>query len=346
MGSLTAIAPWFGGKRSLAPEIVRELGPHKAYFEPFCGSCAVLFAKPVSALETVNDLHGELVNLAMVLASSRWTELYQAVDRFLIAQELVDAFTSEMAVPFDPPESPALVEDENVRRAAQYMAASWICRNGVAGTELVNYQMAVRWTANGGSPGIRWRSAVDSVPAWHDRLKGVVILRRDAFELIARIDDAPDTVLYVDPPYLATTRGGSAGRGGGSRYLHEFKESEEPLLGGVNDHQRLAGLLGRFKRARVVVSYYDDPEIRRLYSGWRIRSVARQKNLHAQNKRGTAKSEAPEILIVNGAAEEDGSDDPPITQRGTEKKDHDANQNPGIHAGRPPGVNAGAPVSV
>lgn len=311
MGALTAIAPWFGGKRTLAPEIVRELGPHKAYFEPFCGSIAVLFAKPVSALETVNDLHGELINLAMVLASDHWYALYEAVDRVLLSQDLVDAFVAEMAVPLDVPRDPKLVSAESVRRAAQYMAASWICRNGVAGTERVNYQMAVRWTGNGGSPGMRWRSAVDSVPAWHDRLKGVVILRRDAFDLIPRIDDAPDTALYVDPPYVATTRGGSAGAGGGSRYLHEFKESDEPLLGGVNDHRRLAKLLHRFEKARVVVSYYDDPMIREIYAGWTVRSVARQKNLHAQNKRGTAKSEAPEILLMNGpsrAGEEANAD--------------------------------------
>ncbi len=33
-----ALAPWFGGKRTMAPAIVAELGPHTQYFEPFCGS--------------------------------------------------------------------------------------------------------------------------------------------------------------------------------------------------------------------------------------------------------------------------------------------------------------------
>lgn len=40
--AIGAVAPWFGGKRTLAPRIVEALGPHKAYVEPFCGSCAVL----------------------------------------------------------------------------------------------------------------------------------------------------------------------------------------------------------------------------------------------------------------------------------------------------------------
>ena len=32
---ITAIAPWFGGKRTLAPKIVQQLGKHTQYFEPF-----------------------------------------------------------------------------------------------------------------------------------------------------------------------------------------------------------------------------------------------------------------------------------------------------------------------
>ena len=74
--AITALAPWFGGKRTLAPVIVEELGGHRAYFEPFCGGCSVLWGKPVSSHETINDLHGDLINLAMVLASDRWADLY------------------------------------------------------------------------------------------------------------------------------------------------------------------------------------------------------------------------------------------------------------------------------
>ncbi len=57
---IKAIAPWFGGKRTLAGLILEQLGDHKQYFEPFCGSMAVLMAKEPSQKETVCDLHGEL----------------------------------------------------------------------------------------------------------------------------------------------------------------------------------------------------------------------------------------------------------------------------------------------
>ena len=40
--AIRSIAPWYGAKRTIASWIVEELGSHGAYWEPFCGSMAVL----------------------------------------------------------------------------------------------------------------------------------------------------------------------------------------------------------------------------------------------------------------------------------------------------------------
>lgn len=86
---ITAISPWFGSKRTLAPEIVRQLGPHQYYLEPFCGSMAVLLAKEPSANETVCDLHGALTNLARVLRSPKLApQLYDHLQRMLYGEDL------------------------------------------------------------------------------------------------------------------------------------------------------------------------------------------------------------------------------------------------------------------
>lgn len=299
---LTSILPYFGGKRTLAPTIIRELGEHRAYFEPFCGSLAVLLVKPPVAFETVNDLHGDVINLAMVLASDRWHELYQKVDRVLLCEEVISSFKRECSSDFTPPDGPRDVKKHHCDRAAHYMGLSWIARNGVSGTKRVNYQISARWTQGGGSPGIRWRSAVDSVPAWHDRLKAVVIMRRDAFDILGKIADEPGTAIYVDPPYLKSTRGS----GGGSRYLYDFGEAAGWLLDPIDDHERLAVALRRFRKARVVVSYYDDPRLDPLYvaHGWTLVRHYRSKNLAQQNKRGVdGRTKAPEVLITNGPSE-------------------------------------------
>jgi DNA adenine methylase len=55
---------YFGSKVRIAPRIVEYLPPHRGYVEPYCGSLAVLFAKPPSVYEVVNDLDGDLVCVA------------------------------------------------------------------------------------------------------------------------------------------------------------------------------------------------------------------------------------------------------------------------------------------
>ena len=55
--------PYFGGKRRAASLIWEYLGDVANYVEPFCGSCAVLLARPSEPrIETVNDIDGLLVN--------------------------------------------------------------------------------------------------------------------------------------------------------------------------------------------------------------------------------------------------------------------------------------------
>jgi site-specific DNA-adenine methylase len=58
--------PYFGGKRWSASIVWAALGDAGHYIEPFCGSCAILLARPKNhrrGLETVNDADGMLVNV-------------------------------------------------------------------------------------------------------------------------------------------------------------------------------------------------------------------------------------------------------------------------------------------
>lgn len=290
---IKAIAPWFGAKRTLAADIVAELGRHTQYFEPFCGAMAVLFAKPPARQETVNDLHGDLTNLARVISWESWAvKLHDRLQQTLVCEGLLD--DAQAALSFD------IESGLRWERAYWYFLASWMGRNGVAGTDTNDYQLAVRWTAGGGSSTTRFRSAVESIPAWHERLRNVVILQRDAFDIIPRFQDAATTAIYVDPPYVSSSRSGLQRTGNHtSRYLHDFNDDAPGLLGGENDHTRLRDMLNEFRHARIVVSYYDCDRVRELYDGWRFVECGRQKNLARQNKGKTKTDEAPEVLIVN-----------------------------------------------
>lgn len=62
---LKAPFPYFGGKSRVAAEVWRRFGDVKTYVEPFCGSCAVLLARPGGAFgrEIVNDYDGHIANV-------------------------------------------------------------------------------------------------------------------------------------------------------------------------------------------------------------------------------------------------------------------------------------------
>ena len=54
-------------------------------------------------------------------------------------------------------------------------------------------------------PASSWLTAIEGLPAVHDRLKRVVILNKPAIEVIQQRDGA-DALQYLDPPYPHETR--------------------------------------------------------------------------------------------------------------------------------------------
>lgn len=278
---LGSLAPWFGAKRSIAPEIVQQAGPHRVYWEPFCGSCAVLFAKPQVTYETVNDLHADLFNLAKVLQEeAKAVDLYDRVSRTLFHENMLPMAKGILTreITCDVPEDPA----GDVHRAYWYLVWSWMGMNGIAGTPLASTgTFAVRYT-QGGQPAKRWCSVADSIPDWHQRLRGVQILNRNAFDILPRIEDVKGTVIYADPPYLVKS----------SQYVHDFT---------MADHDRLAKELTRFCHARVIVSYYQHHLLKELYPGWTVLRLSANKGMaNSSRLKEKGRVEATEVLLING----------------------------------------------
>jgi DNA adenine methylase len=277
---IKALLPWYGSKRRLATAISRQLGPHVSYWEPFCGSLAVLLAKPLSAHEHVNDLHGDLINLARVLQNEDLAvSLYARLSQTLCHEDLFAECRDWWLVRGQAAEAPDL------ERAYRYFVVSWMGRNGVSGTERQNHSYSVCWKKQGASRATRFHAAVRSIPAWHERLRRVVVLRRDGLTLLEKIEDRKGVAIYVDPPYLMSTR---AQTGGGGFYEHDLADT---------DHLRLAEVLGRFRRARVLVSYYEHPILSTLYPDWSCLPCPLPKYLSATAGRLSA---AGEVLLLNG----------------------------------------------
>jgi DNA adenine methylase len=289
---ITAILPWYGSKRNIAPTIVEELGEHRVYWSPFCGSLAVEFEKPVCVMETVCDLHGDLINLARVLRNeSDAIDLYGRLARVVFHEALFEEVRERCLTRRESP-APIL---QNVDHAEDFMICSWFGRNGVAGTANNRQGFCVRYTANGGHAATRWSSVVDSIPAWHHRLRNITIINRDAFTVLEKIEDTKGTAIYSDSPYIVKS----------APYIHDFRltipDHPEPLCRKYGDHGRLALALKRFKKARCVVSYYDHPALAELYPGWSRREIVVTKSLASQGKRAQSSDiRATEVLLVNG----------------------------------------------
>lgn len=150
----------------------------------------------------------------------------------------------------------------------------------MTGCKSYNWTYCARYTPNGGHSGKRWRSVIDSIPAWHKRLLQVTILQKDAFDILQKIHDSTGTAIYIDPPYIEKD----------GEYIHDLNMEKQ---------ETLARLLSRFKCAQVVVSFYYHPELQRLYPDWYRMEIKVSKAIAHQNNRGANKKSAVEVLLCN-----------------------------------------------
>lgn len=98
---MNALINYPGSKWGMAEEIVALMQPHRSYLEPFFGSGAVLFNKPPSAIETVNDIDGDIVNFFTVLREQP-EELARLIELTPYARDVFDdAHQNRGADPLD-----------------------------------------------------------------------------------------------------------------------------------------------------------------------------------------------------------------------------------------------------
>lgn len=86
---MNALLNYPGAKWGMAKEICSLMPPHRSYLEPFFGSGAVLFNKPPSAIETVNDIDGDITNFFKVLREQP-DKLAEAISLTPYSREVFD----------------------------------------------------------------------------------------------------------------------------------------------------------------------------------------------------------------------------------------------------------------
>jgi DNA adenine methylase len=229
------ILRWHGGKFLLAPWIIEQLPAHRVYVEPFGGAASVLLQKPRSFAEIYNDLDGDVVNLFRV-CREHGEDLVRALELTPFARE-------EFALAYQSTEDPLEQARRLVVRSFMGFGSNSHCR--VSG-------FRARALRNGTTPANDFRHYPEALCMIIERLKGVVIEHRPALQVIAD-HDTPETVFYVDPPYVSGTRDK------GRDYRYEMTDA---------DHGRLAEMLHTIQGA-AVLSGYESPEYDALYAGWR-----------------------------------------------------------------------------
>lgn len=235
-GAMKSPVPYFGSKQRIAPWIVSLLPEHDHYVEPFAGGLSVLFAKQPAAMETVSDLDGELMTFWRVLRD-RSSELIRAC-------ALTPHSRAELAATWEP-------TDDDLELARRIWCRLAQGRSGTLRNTGWRHYIDPAGSAVG-MPGYL-EAYVSRLAVAAERLHGVSLENLPALDLIGKYGKQPKVLLYVDPPYLGTTRGW------GNNYRHEMRTEIE--------HRELAAALEACKSA-VVLSGYDSPLYLELYAGW------------------------------------------------------------------------------
>lgn len=230
---------WHGGKAYLASKIIALMPTHLHYVEPFAGGLSVLLAKdPEGVSEVVNDLNGDLTIFWRVLACEhQFREFIRAVEAVPFSESEWEASSKVEILPNE-------LSVSAVRTAVAFFIR---CRQSLAGRMDSFAPLSRTRTRRGmNEQASAWITAVDGLPAVHARLRRVVILNRDALYVI-RQQDGPETLFYLDPPYLHETRATTG------EYAHEMTAEQHSELLNV-----LAGIEGKFMLSGYFSELYHD----------------------------------------------------------------------------------------
>lgn len=251
-----------GAKWSKARWIVKHLPPFRTYVEPYFGSGAVFFSLPtVPEYAVLNDKSKSVVNLFEMLRT-RGPELCALVELTPWARDEYDAAYQ--------------ISGDSLEDARRFLVRCWQAHgtrlNGKTGWRN-------RGSSDGGLTYSLWNQLPDRIAAVVEKLKCAEIENREALDVIARFSDQEDCLLYVDPPYVLSTRSGAL-------YEHEMKDEKE--------HVQLIKALEKHM-GPVVLSGYAHPLYDQHLSHWqRVTSPSLAENGKVQT----------EVLWLNRSAQQ------------------------------------------
>lgn len=236
---------YHGGKFKLARWIISHFPPHRVYVEAFGGAGSVLLQKPRSVGEVYNDRWDTVVNIFRVLRDP------------VLSQQLAEALrlTPYSRTEFNSSGEELLVAiADPVERARLTILRSF----GGFGSASTNAQYSTGFRASTRSDGTNvaqdWARYPEHMHQFTERLRGVVIENKDYREVCEQ-QDGPDTLHFLDPPYVHSTRNM---RRGNANYVHEFTDADHAEL--ANTCRQLTGT--------VIIAGYESELYTQLFGDW------------------------------------------------------------------------------
>ena len=233
---MKAIMKYPGSKWSIADWIISYFPQQHSYLEPFFGSGAVLFNKPRSNIETVNDLDGNVVNLFEWIKKDPEKLAHEIYYTPYARQVYEGAFQA--------------VTEDSFEKAVNF----YICLNMGRGFRTTGEKVGWKNDVQGRDRAYAsqdWVNLPEKILMAAERLRGVQIENRPAVELIKRFN-YPNVLVYLDPPYMPDTRHGK-------QYRFEMYswENHEELLSVAKKHKGL-----------VLISGYDSELYNEMLKDW------------------------------------------------------------------------------
>jgi DNA adenine methylase len=176
---------YHGGKWITAPWIISFIPRHRIYVELFGGGGSVLLRKPRSWSEIYNDLDSEIVNLFCVVRD-RGTELRE---KLYLTPYSRQEYMLSLCKTQDPLEK---ARRTIVRSFMGYGTTAILCE----GNNHPGFKADEKVV--GTAPETTWKNYPHALNAIIERMRGVIIENKNAFDLIKTLD-SDQTVFYADP---------------------------------------------------------------------------------------------------------------------------------------------------
>ncbi|MHA7832562.1 MAG: DNA adenine methylase [Flagellimonas sp.] len=258
---------YFGSKNKIALELCSHLPPHFCWVETFCGSSSITLAKKPAAIEIINDIDDEIINVFRQLRDNQ-EELYRAITLTPYARKELEL---------------ARIQNENdseLERARKFLVQAMMAINGVFGVAKGGFSYSQSYSRDGKDARVnRWTKLPERLSKVVERLRCVRIENRDALELISMFQKRPATLMYLDPPYL------------GKRTMGYNKENNDIVY-----HEQMLKLCIKSK-SMVLISGYESELYTELLTekrGWLKRTI------NTSTKDATGKSHSrEEVLWMN-----------------------------------------------